>query len=164
MSVSASFLSVLHQIHAALRERDILWAITGSTSFALRGLPFSPNDIDLQTDTPGAYAIEQALRPFVVQPVTFSSTARIRSHFGRLKVEGITVEIMGDMEKWVNGRWEPSPDISHHREFITVNGLELPVLSLAHEQEAYEKMGRRETAVILQQWLNKTTPLKDQNE
>lgn len=155
MPLPTSFWPVLHQIHAALRHVDALWVITGSTSFALRSLPFSPNDIDLQTDKPGAYAVEAALRPFVVQPVTFSGTDRIRSHFGQLKIAGIKVEIMGDMEKWVNGRWEPPSDLTQYREFVTVAGMELPVLSLAYEREAYEKMGRMATAVILQQWLNK---------
>ncbi len=153
MPVPTSFWPVLHQIHAALRGQNALWVITGSTSFALRGLPFTPNDIDLQTDAPGAYAVEQALRPFVVQPVTFSGTPQIRSHFGQLKLAGIKVEIMGDMEKWVNGRWEPPPDLTQHREFVTVDGLELPVLALAYEREAYEKMGRPATVAVLQQWL-----------
>ena len=153
MPVPTSFWPVLHQIHAALRGQNALWVITGSASFALRGLPFTPNDIDLQTDAPGAYAVEQALRPFVVQPVTFSGTPQIRSHFGQLKLAGIKVEIMGDMEKWVNGRWEPPPDLTQHREFVTVDGLELPVLALAYEREAYEKMGRPATVAVLQQWL-----------
>lgn len=61
---------------------------------------------------------------------------------------------MGNVEKWVNGRWDSPPDLTKHREFIQFDGMELPVLSLAHELEAYEKMGRRETAVILQQWLD----------
>lgn len=152
MPLPASFLSVLHQLHAALHGQDILWALTGSTSFALRGLPFTPNDIDLQTDKDGAYALEELLRDFVVQSVTFSSTNRIRSHFGQLRLDGVKVEIMGDMAKWVNGRWEPPPDLIKHREFIQFDGMELPVLSLAHELEAYEKMGRVETAVILQRW------------
>ena len=153
MPLPASFLPILHQLHAALHEQDILWAITGSTSFALRGLPFTPNDIDLQTDAPGAYAVEKVLQQFVVRPVSFSDTDRIRSHFGRLRLDGVKVEIMGDVEKWVNGRWQPPPDLAQHREFIQFDGLELPVLSLAYEREAYEKMGRWETAVILQQWL-----------
>ncbi len=154
MPLPASFLPVLHQLHTTLHEQDILWAITGSTSFALRGLPFTPNDIDLQTDTPGAYAVEKALQPFVVRPVAFSGTERIRSHLGQLRVDGVKVEIMGDVEKWVNGRWEPPPDLTKHREFIQFDGMELPVLSLAHEREAYEKMGRVETAVVLNQLLD----------
>ncbi len=161
MPLPAAFLPVLHQLHAALHGQNILWTITGSTGFALRGLPFTPNDIDLQTDKDGVYALEAALRDFVVQPVAFSGTERIRSHFGQLRLDGIKVEIMGDIEKWVNGsldrlgtgRWQPPPDLTQHREFVNFDGLELPVLSLAYEREAYEKMGRGETAVILQQWL-----------
>ena len=153
MSLPASFLPVLHQLHAALHKQDILWAITGSTSFALRSLPFTPKDIDLQTDKDGAYALEAVLRDFVVQPVTFSATDHIRSHFGKLLVDSVPVEIMGDMQKFVDGRWQPPPDLAQQREFVQFAGLELPVLALAYEREAYEKMGRLETAVILQQWL-----------
>lgn len=157
MPLPASFLPILHQLYTALHGQDILWAITGSTSFALRGLPFTPNDIDLQTDAPGANALENVLRDFVVQPVTFSGTDRIRSHFGTLQLAGVKVEIMGDVEKWVNGRWEPPPDLAQYREFIQFEGLDLPVLSLEYEREAYEKMGRLETAVILRQWLENSS-------
>ena len=155
MPLPAPFLPVLHQLHAALRDRQILWAITGSAGFALRGLPFTPNDIDLQTNEAGAYALEAALPEFVVQPVAFSGTERIRSHFGQLKMNGIKVEIIGDVQKFVNGRWQPPPNLAQYREWVPVDGLLLPVLSLAYEREAYEQMGRVETAVSLQQWLDK---------
>ncbi len=154
MPLPAAFLPVLHHLYAALHGQDILWAITGSTGFALRDLPFTPKDIDLQTNASGAYTIEKALRQFVVRPVTFSGTDKIRSHFGQLRLDGIKVEIMGDVEKWVNGRWESPPNLMQHREFVTFDGLELPVLSLAYERQTYEQMGRMETAVILQQWLD----------
>ena len=156
MSLPAPFLPVLHQLHAALRDRQILWVITGSAGFALRGLPFIPNDIDLQTDEAGAYLLEAALSEFVVQPVAFSGTERIRSHFGQLRMGGIKVEIMGDVQKLVNGRWQPPPNLAQHREWVPIDGLTLPVLSLAYEREAYAQMGRLETAVRLQKWLDKT--------
>ena len=155
MPLPPPFLPVLQKLEALLDGQDVLWAITGSTAFALRGLPFTPNDIDLQTNAAGAYALAGLLDEFVVQPITFSSTDRIRSHFGQLKIEGIKVEIMGDVEKWANGRWEPPPDLTQHREFIQFEGMGLPILSLAYECVAYEKMGRLETAVILQQCFDK---------
>ncbi|MCP4416814.1 MAG: hypothetical protein GY805_09340 [Chloroflexi bacterium] len=157
MPLPTSFLPVLQQIHAVLHEQDVLWTIMGSSAFALRGLPFTPSDIDLQTDEPGAYALEKLLHEFVVRPVTFSGTDRIRSHFGQLRMDGIKVEIMGDMQKWVNGRWQPPPDLIQHREFIKFEGMAMPLLSLAYESVAYEEMGRLETAVILQQWLDKSS-------
>ncbi len=155
MPLPAPFLPVLHQLHTTLHGQDVLWTITGSTAFALRGLPFTPNDIDLQTDAPGAYAIEKLLPEFVAHPVTYSGTERIRSHFGQLQMDSIKIEIMGDVEKWVNGRWQPPPDLTQHREYVQFVEMKVPVLSLAYECVAYEEMGRRETAVILQQWLQK---------
>lgn len=153
MPLPASFLSALQKLQALLDGQNVLWTITGSTAFALRGLPLTPNDIDLQTDAAGAYALEKLLADFVVKSVAFSSTGQIRSHFGQLLLDGIRVEIMGDVEKRVNGRWERPPDLAQHREYVKIDGLAMPVLSLAYEREAYEKMGRMETAVMLQQWL-----------
>lgn len=175
MPLPASFLPVLQQLNARLPGETLLWAITGSTAFALRGLPFTPNDIDLQTDAANAYAVANLLQEFVVQPVTFSGTDRIRSHFGQVQMNGVKVEIMGDVEKWVNGSldklndveqpgtgfWEPPPNLAQHREFVQLDGMALPVLSLAYECKAYEKMGRLETAVILQQWLEKQEQTSD---
>lgn len=31
-------------------EEDFAWALTGSLSFALRGVPLEPDDVDVQTD------------------------------------------------------------------------------------------------------------------
>jgi hypothetical protein len=78
-----------------LNSEEIIWALTGSASFALRGIDFVVNDIDLQTDKLGAYQIEQCFSNHIFQPVTFSSSDRIRSHFGVLLIDGVRVEIMG---------------------------------------------------------------------
>ena len=45
----------LKTIHNRLRKIETIWAITGSLSFALQGLEFKVNDIDLQNDDAGAY-------------------------------------------------------------------------------------------------------------
>jgi hypothetical protein len=67
-----------------------------------------PHDIDLQTDVQGAYEIERRFSSQVSRNVGFSSTERIRSHFGSLLVEGLVVEIMGDIQKRrEDGTWEP---------------------------------------------------------
>ncbi|MFC6233223.1 nucleotidyltransferase domain-containing protein, partial [Paenibacillus allorhizosphaerae] len=49
---------VLELIYERLSMTQINWALTGSTSFALQGLPYEPGDIDIQTDQQGAYEIE----------------------------------------------------------------------------------------------------------
>jgi hypothetical protein len=41
---------------AAVHALDGLdWALTGSTSFALRGVPVEPDDVDVRTTERGAY-------------------------------------------------------------------------------------------------------------
>jgi hypothetical protein len=91
-------LVVLRQLFTELKESQVIWAVTGSLSFALQGLPLEPHDIDIQTDTEGAYEIERRFSSQMGRKVAFSSTKRMRSHFGALLIEGIVVEIMGDIQ------------------------------------------------------------------
>lgn len=125
------------------------WAVTGSTALAAQGVPVQPHDIDLQTDTAGAYAIQEALTEFMVRPVAYSSTGQIRSHFGAAVVARTPVEIMGDVEvRRPDGSWRPSPDLTS-RLWVEAAGLRLPVLPLEHEYEAYRLLGRTDRAELL---------------
>jgi hypothetical protein len=150
------FLQALRQICVRLTEPTLNWALTGSFGLALQGVPLKPNDIDLQSDARGAYEIERRLAEFVTRPVRFSATPRIRSHFGELYIEGVRVEIIGDIEKRLpDGRWEPPPDLEKVRHFVQVEELCVPVLSLAYEAQAYEKLGRSERALQLRAYLKR---------
>lgn len=75
-----------------LNNQNLKWAITGSTNFALQDLPFTPNDLDIQTDKDGAYKIEKIFKLYSNKPVEFSSNGLIRSHFGSLIIEGTSVK------------------------------------------------------------------------
>jgi hypothetical protein len=153
--VSSAHLIVLRKLDARLAETDINWALTGSTSFALQGVPVEPNDIDIQTDANGAYAIEQLFPEFITRKVAFSATDRIRSHFGALEIDGLKVEIMGDIEKRLDDdTWQAPPDLNQHRQFVDVAGMRIPVLSLEYETEAYRIMGRIERAAMLRVFLD----------
>lgn len=159
LSISQVHLNVLKRIVPQLEGAGILWAVTGSNGFALQGMPVTVHDIDLQTDEAGAYAIEQLFARFVTRPVSFSATSTIRSHFGALNIDGIVVEIMGDIQKRAgDSAWEEPVNLSAHRRFIVVAGMRIPVLSLAYERDAYLKLGRQETAAMLANWLEKTSP------
>lgn len=80
--VGERHLTVLKKIYRRLKNTDIIWAITGSTAFALQGLPFVPKDIDLQTNKYGAYEVEKLFVNNIRKKVEFSSTEKIRSHSG----------------------------------------------------------------------------------
>jgi 8-oxo-dGTP pyrophosphatase MutT (NUDIX family) len=150
-------MTALRLIHARLKDSRLNWALTGSMSFSLQGVPVSANDIDVQTDGPGAYEFERCLSEFVQSPVSFSGTDRIQSHFGRLLIDGVTVEIMGGLQKRLpDGQWEDPVDPSRYRRFIQIDGMMIPVLSLAYERQAYLALGRVERARLLEAWI--TTP------
>ncbi len=132
-----------------------VWALTGSLGMALQGVPLTPHDVDLQTDAAGAYEIERRLAEFVTRPVQFSSTERVRSHFGAFLVHGVQVEVMGDIEKRrADGTWEPPPDLPHIIQYVTLEGLRVPVLDLEYEIAAYTLLGRLERAAFLRAWLD----------
>lgn len=146
------YLVVLRQLFTELKESQVMWVVTGSLSFALQGLPLEPHDIDIQTDAEGAYEIERHFFSQMSQKVAFSSTERMRSHFGALRIEGIVVEIMGDIEKRLeDGTWENPVDLLSHRRFVHVEDMDIPVLALAYEAQAYRQLGRLERAAMLQE-------------
>jgi len=153
-AVSPKHLSALRLVYERLGAEPPMWVVTGSLAFALRGMDIVVHDIDLQTDRAGAYEIERRLNEFVVEPVCFSSSATIRSHFGALSMHGVKVEIMGDIEKRnADSDWEPPAALAQSREWVAAYGMSIPVLSLEHEYQAYRTLGRAQRADMLKQWM-----------
>ncbi len=149
-------LEVLRKIHTRLEQAGVDWVVTGSVGFALQGVPVSPDDLDIQTDEAGAYEIERLFSEFVVRKVAFSSAERIRSHFGVLSVDGVTVEVMGDIQKKCDdGSWDDPVDLDRHKRVVHVEGINVPVLSLEYECQAYKRLGRTDKAAMLEKWLRR---------
>ena len=131
----------LETIHDHLRKIESAWAVTGSFSFALQGLELEVN--------------ERVFTEKIIRRVEFSRSDKIASHWGELNIDGVKVEIMGALQKKLpNGTWESPVDVKRHREFISFEGISLPVLSLAYEEQAYRTLGRIETADRVKEWLN----------
>ncbi len=148
----------LPETHASVVRRlvddldGVTWALTGSTSFALQGVPVDPRDVDVQTSAHGAYRVEEQFDDCVVEPVTRSTHDGIRSHLGVLSVEDLRVEVMGGLQKRDPGdEWEPPTDLQAHREYVTLDDRRVPVLSLAYEAAAYERLGRDRRAALLRE-------------
>lgn len=128
--------------------------VTGSFGFALQGVPIEPNDIDIK-DKKGDYEIESLFCEFVIKPVRFSSAEKIRSYFGTLMIDGIEIEIMGDIQKRLaDGVWEEPVDLKQYKRIVEIEGVQVPVLSLEYEYQAYLKLGRIEKAKMLRKWLD----------
>jgi hypothetical protein len=155
--IEKKFLNVLRKIHNRLQDRQFNWAVTGSLGMALQGMDLVVHDIDIQTDQQGAYAIEKLFANSVVVPVYFRESERIRSHYGALEIDGIKVEIMGDLQKRLDDQaWEDPVEVEHWRRWVEIDGMRIPVLSLEYEYQAYIHLGRTEKAQMLRNWLDRT--------
>lgn len=154
--IPAKFLPAVRTIHAALLETQVDWAVTGSLGMALQGMDLPINDIDIQTDEDGAYEVERRLAQYVVVPVLYKASERMRSRLGKLNVEGVQVEIIGGIQKRTqDGEWDQPVQVAQHRVWVEVEGLSIPVLSLEYEYEAYKIMGRDDKATRIRQWLDR---------
>jgi hypothetical protein len=155
--INPAFLDVLRKLYARLAGTDINWAVTGSLCFALQGVPMPEvHDIDLQSDAAGAYDIERLFAEYVSRKVELSSTQTIRSHFGALMIDGVKVEIMGDVEKRLDeaAGWEDPPDLRRVKRYVQVDEMRVPVMDLEYECQAYLEMGRTAKAKLLREWLD----------
>ena len=157
--IERQYINALRKIHMRLSDHQINWVITGSLGMALQGMDIEVHDIDIQTNRHGAYEIEGVLSEYIVRPVHDSTSERMRSHFGALEVDGIKVEIMGDVQKLLDGQvWEEPVSIEEHRHWADFEGMHIPVLSLEYEYQAYRKLGRGEKADRIEKWLREQRP------
>ncbi len=137
-------------------RKPISWAVTGSLGMVLHGMQMDIHDIDLQTDKEGAFEIEGRLVNSIVKIVHFRASERIRSYFGVFEVDGIKIEVMGDMQHLAADQtWGKPVAIESCRDWVDHADLHIPVISLEHEVEAYQLYGRLEKAEMIQKFLLK---------
>lgn len=164
MIIPQPIFAILRLIVERLEETPITWAITGSCSLALQGVPIAVHDIDLRTTAEDAYRIEAAFQEYRTRPVVFARTGAVQSHFGALEIDGVQVEIIGDMQhRLADGAWEPIVDMNRFKEWVVVDEMRLPVMSLPFLHEAYRLLGRADKVAVLEAWFQhgtKATPTK----
>jgi|UniRef100_A0A7C4Q2B5 hypothetical protein len=154
------FETALQTILEQLTGLPEAWALTGSVGMVLQGMPLQVHDIDVQTSPLGAIQIQQRLEGWMVEPVRQVESSFMRSLLGRAVVEGVEVEIIGGVQKRLEGGgWEEPVNVAEHRRRVEWRGLNVPVLVLEYEAEAYRRMGRLEKAEKIRRWLDSTKPL-----
>lgn len=148
--INHNILRVFERLYSVLKDENIDWVLTGSLSFLLQGIDVTVNDIDIQSSRDGIYKIHDLLSPFVTEPVVYSESIRIRSYFGKAVVDHITIELMGDIERSTDGlAWTTPINIAQSRSWISYRNMEIPVLDLKHEYQAYRDLGRDAKANVI---------------
>ena len=136
--------------------RAVNWALTGSVAHRIQGVDVACGDVDVQTDEEAVYDVARRLDQWMVDPVVIRESETMRSHFGRAVFEdlGVDVEIMGAVQKRRSGGpWSAPTDPAVHRRVVSVGPMQVPVLSLKYEADAYEAIGRAERAKLLRDLL-----------
>jgi len=124
-------IKALLTIAKTLEPAGVRWAVTASAGLALQGVDVSPADLDINTDKRGAYEIAMLFKERVVTPVGYRRSPRYRSHFGELEIEGVKVEIMGNLRVFGGGRWSPARSPANRKiARIDVEGVSIPVVPI----------------------------------
>jgi len=149
---------VLTLLVARIPPADHLWALTGSAGLRLQGVDIPVHDLDLQTDAKTVYLLEEKLAEFMKTPVHVWESEHTLSYHGQAEIDGLQVELLGDIcHRGADGAWQPPLDIPSVLIWVDWHGLQIPVLSLAHEALAYEKMGRSQKAELIRSAIGKGT-------
>lgn len=147
-------MQVLRKLYERLEGTSINWALTGSLGMVLQGVPLAEvHDIDVQTDVVGAYALAELFAEYVTQPVAPVHSEKMCSHWGKLEIDGVLVEVLGDIQKPGPDGEFSGPRLEQIRCWTLVEGMRVPVLDLHHEEQAYRRMGRIAKADILRKYL-----------
>jgi hypothetical protein len=143
-----AWLTVLGELPVVRRGR---WAVGGSASLALHGLPVDPRDLDLLVDHAAAAEMVDGLRDAVVSDEASWDRGDVRAVRRALAVvRGVEVEILEGVEA-VGPAGDvvvATPDLDDVDRII-VSGQQIPVLSLSTMQVLLDATGKRERAAMV---------------
>jgi len=127
------------------------WAVGGSASLALHGLPVDPRDLDLLVDHVAAAELVDGLRGAVVSDEARWDRGDVRAVRRALAVvHGVEVEILEGVEA-VGPTGDvvvATPDLDQVDRII-VSGRQIPVLPLSTMQALVDATGDRERAAMI---------------
>lgn len=90
----------------AERLKGKMWAIRGTASLKLQDIDMGVDDIDLICDRETSEFINSEFKKEIIKKIEFSESDKFKSYFGQLVIDGILVEVMGELQiKKVNGEW-----------------------------------------------------------
>lgn len=151
-SLPDNFIKTIKEIAQKLQDKDINWAIIGSTNMALHGIDIAPKDLDITTNLEGLGIISDIFSEHKVgEPVVKQPEIEGYKEFTEqtLELNGVEVQICGEYEDDIYYRSFIDGEI----EEIDIEGVKVPVFSLKAEARAYRITKRKNKAKIIEDWL-----------
>lgn len=138
--ITKKLVSALRVVVQKLDGARVAWFLVGSASLAVQGVRIRPKDIDICTDKKGALLMDRLFREWVVKPVRFGRFGIFEDWFGKFMIEGVLVEVMGDLKvQSKDGKWISR---TGRTKVVRVEGLRVPVYDLHTALKMYTKLGR----------------------
>jgi hypothetical protein len=137
----ATLAEIVPELHVHCVEP---WCVIGSAAALLAGADVAVADVDLlvsRRDADTLMALWAERRETVYQP---ADAERFRSHFARFRFPGLPVEVMGGLELNQGDGWRPVE--AGRLTLAGLNGLAVPVPSLADQIRILENFGREKDA------------------
>jgi hypothetical protein len=148
------FIPIINTLANQCDRLGLTWAFTGSINLVMWGFDLEPNDIDLETDRYGAEQVDHLNADRAVWALHLRESEVMQSWFARYDFEGVQVEVMGDCRyRLPDGSWVDPRPLDKRIQRVVWQGLNLPLLRLADEQEICTLMGRLEKAERIRAWL-----------
>ena len=153
--IPENFKEALKLILQRLEGKQIDWAVYGSANLALQGLDLIPNDIDIITDKQGAFLFDEVFDDFVVKKAEYFENEEYKAFKASYHIEGVRVDVIGDLHQKnpAGDLWTETQGFKA-RMYFMLDGYELPVITLEQEFFAYNKLGKKEKAVMIKKQLD----------
>lgn len=144
---------VLRKLAGELSQAGIGYTLAGSANLVLHGVPLLVQDLDLEMSAEAAQRFDERYASRAIMPLALRQDEHYRSYFGRYEIDGVIVEVMGDLERREGGNWKTTANV--HREELDLDGVAVQAAWLEEETLANLRRGRRERAALCLPYCNK---------
>lgn len=118
------------------------WVLTGSYRLFLDGAIIYPKDIDILTTIKGVNQIAEIFKESVIRPPSSSIKNDIKSYFCQLKIDGVSFDIIGNMNSLIDGQWKRIPNIRQKPIVLKNSKMNIPVFHLDYEYKVNDSINR----------------------
>jgi ubiquinone/menaquinone biosynthesis C-methylase UbiE len=138
--------AVMARLAARLDLAGVAYRVVGGASPAIHEMPLPVKDIDIETDTASAALFAELFPENLVERPVLRESDTYRSVFGRFNFDGVTLEVMGGLQRRDGDTWLPSQ--AETEDILAVEGTPVRVSWLEEETLAYMRRGKLERASL----------------
>ncbi|MEI7883850.1 MAG: hypothetical protein WCI30_00695 [Clostridia bacterium] len=146
-------LTLLSQIAKELNNRNLTWAIGASMLLYFKGIVSEFQDIDIMVTEDEIAIVKEVLLAFGKLQAPKPNVSYKTKHFLEFQVNGVDIDIMAGFVILNEDQEHHFPLKKEHiQDFTELNGIRIPLQSLAEWRTYYQLMGRTEKVNLIDAW------------